>query len=315
MENELRAKAKELLESGQCAVVIGYEAGSVPFKSTPLQARTPEDAERLVWNPTCVNNLAVYLPQAVKTGKVAVVVKPCDGKSVVELLKEHQIKREDVQTIVVPCPGVLNLDALAEIDLADVKSVEWTNDGIKVTTGSGDVSIPKEKAFLPKCLACKLGDPAVADIKLGQQPARAPIADSKTSVEEYEKMSPAERREFWAKHFENCIRCYACRQACPACYCNECFTDKLGQMWITRSTDPTTNWFFHMTRAMHLAGRCIGCGECERACPMNIPLSLLGKKLEMEVGDMFGTGPGEDPEALPILGSWTAGDPDPCPEE
>ncbi|MCX6376452.1 MAG: hypothetical protein NTU88_10550, partial [Armatimonadetes bacterium] len=88
----MRQKAKELLESGQAKVVIGYEAGSAPFKCTPLFAETPEDAERLIWNPTCVNNLAVYLPSAVKAalrqaqGRAAVVVKPCDAKSVVELL-------------------------------------------------------------------------------------------------------------------------------------------------------------------------------------------------------------------------------------
>ena len=316
MENELRQKAKELLESGQVKLVIGYEAGSRPFKCTPFFAETTEQADQLVWNPTCVNNLVVYLPQALRQaqGRVAVVVKPCDAKSVVELLKENQIEREDVKTIVVPCPGVLNLDALAGIDLGDVRSIEWTDDGVKVTTGSGEVSIPKDKAFPAKCLSCTLGDPEVADVKIGEQPARSPIVDSKLSVEEYEKMSPAERREFWAQQFERCIRCYACRQACPGCYCNECFVDKQGQMWASKATDATANWFFHMTRAMHLAGRCIGCGECERACPMNIQLSLIGKKLDMEVRDMFDYEPGTDVEALPVLGSFEMKDPDPCPE-
>ena len=314
MENELRQKAKELLESGGVKAVIGYEAGSMPFKSTPLFARTPEEAERLVWDPTCVNNLAVYLPATVKEGKVAVVVKPCDVKSVVELAKEHQINLEDVTVMVVSCPGVLNLDALGELDLSDVRSIEWHDDGISAANGAGEVTIPREKAFASKCLACEIGEPAIASVKIGEQPARSPIVDSKVSVEEYEKMSPAERRAFWARQFERCIRCYGCRDVCPGCYCKECFVDKPAQMWVLRATDPTSNWFFHMTRAMHLAGRCIGCGECERACPMGIPLSLLGKKLEMDVEEMFDAKPGEDAEALPVFGSFEMEDPDPCPE-
>ncbi|MCX6375059.1 MAG: 4Fe-4S dicluster domain-containing protein, partial [Armatimonadetes bacterium] len=80
-------------------------------------------------------------------------------------------------------------------------------------------------------------------------------------------------------------------------------------------TDPNTNWFFHMTRAMHTAGRCIGCGECERACPMGIPLSLLNDSLDADVEEMFDYEAGEDPEALPALGSFDlTKDPDPCPE-
>lgn len=315
MENELRQKAKELLESGQAKVVIGYEAGSAPFKCTPLFAETPEDAERLIWNPTCVNNLAVYLPSAVKDGKVAVVVKPCDAKSVVELLKEHQIKREDVIVISVPCPGVLNTDALAGVDLRDVRSIEWRDGGIAVLTGSGETVIPKEKAFAEKCLSCELGEPEIADVKLGTQPERKPVQEARISLEQYKKMSAPERRAFWAKQFEKCIRCYACRQACPGCYCAECFVDKPGQMWIMRAADPNTNWFFHMTRAMHTAGRCIQCGECERACPMGIPLSLLNDSLDADVEEMFDYKAGEDAEALPALGSYDlAKDPDPCPE-
>jgi ferredoxin len=198
--------------------------------------------------------------------------------------------------------------------LGDISSVEWAKDGVSVKTGSGETGIPREKALAGKCLTCKIVEPAMADIKIGESPKREPIADDRLSVEEYEKMSPAERRAFWARQFERCIRCYACRQVCPGCYCAECFVDKAAQLWISKATGPEANWFFHMSRAMHTAGRCIGCGECERVCPMGIQLSLLGRKIEMDVEEMFGSKPGEDSEALPVFGSFEMKDPDPCPE-
>ena len=43
-----------------------------------------------------------------------------------------------------------------------------------------------------------------------------------------------------------------------------------------------------MGRAYHLAGRCVGCDECERVCPMDIPISLLNLKLAQEVDELFG---------------------------
>lgn len=314
MQNEIRSKAKELLQSGEVKVVIGYETGSVPFKSTPLFAETPEEAERLVWNPTCVNNLALYLPQVASKGKVAVVVKPCDAKNVVELIKEHQVKREDVIVLVASCTGVLNIDALEGIDLRKITSISWRAKDVVVTTDSGEIVIPRDKALLSKCLSCDIIEPVMSDIKIGKPVDRSDAQNKFASIEEYEKMSPTERRAFWAKQFERCIRCYACRQACPGCYCKECFVDKPAQTWVSKQTDSTSNWFFHMGRMIHIAGRCTGCGECERACPMNIPLSLMSKRMALDVKEMFGTAAGTDSESAPIMGCFTTHDPDPCPE-
>jgi ferredoxin len=44
---------------------------------------------------------------------------------------------------------------------------------------------------------------------------------------------------------------------------------------------------FHLGRAYHLAGRCVGCDECERVCPMDIPISLLNAKLAQELKASF----------------------------
>ncbi|MCC6444037.1 MAG: 4Fe-4S dicluster domain-containing protein [Armatimonadetes bacterium] len=308
MEKELRRQARGLLESGQVGCVIGYEAGSVPFKSTPLFAGMPEEAERLVFNPTCVNNLSVYLPRAATFGKVAVVLKPCDYRGMLVLLQEHQIARENVIALLVSCPGVLARDALHTFNLREIRSVSWEDGSITVTDDSGKAVLPGE-GFARKCLACDI-DQQAADIRIGPAPERQPAEDRKAAVSEYEQKTPAERRAFWAGHFARCLRCYACRGVCPGCYCRECFVDKAGQMWLSKDTGPAANWFFHMTRAFHQAGRCTGCGECERVCPARIPLSLLNTRLALDVEAMLGAVPGGESEAS-VLGSFSMDDPDP----
>ncbi len=105
IQDKIREEAKKALESGEVGVVIGWGAGSVPFKTTPVFIDKPEDAEKLVWNPACVNNLAVYLPKMARDRKVGVVAKPCDIRSIVTLIREKQLKRENVFIIGIGCGG------------------------------------------------------------------------------------------------------------------------------------------------------------------------------------------------------------------
>ena len=63
-------------------------------------------------------------------------------------------------------------------------------------------------------------------------------------------------------------------------------------------------------RAFHLAGRCIGCGECERASPMGIPLTELNKKLEKDVKELFEYKSGLDAEEKPLLAMFKPDDPE-----
>ena len=61
VQEELRKKAAELLEKGEADLVIGFEKGSLPMTATPCFITKPDEAQRLVWNSYCLNNLAVYL--------------------------------------------------------------------------------------------------------------------------------------------------------------------------------------------------------------------------------------------------------------
>jgi len=65
-----------------------------------------------------------------------------------------------------------------------------------------------------------------------------------------------------------------------------------------------------MVRAIHLAGRCIDCGECERVCPMDIPIRFLNKKLEKDAKELFDYEAGFDPEQPSLVSSFKDEDPE-----
>lgn len=97
------------------------------------------------------------------------------------------------------------------------------------------------------------------------------------SVERLEALDLDTRFETWLGEFSKCIKCYGCRNVCPMCYCTECTLG--GQNFVTIGTLPAENPIFHLTRAMHMAGRCIDCGLCNEACPAGIPVRTLYKKI------------------------------------
>jgi len=121
------------------------------------------------------------------------------------------------------------------------------------------------------------------------------------AITELENSSPVERMEFWLSQFDRCIRCYACRQACPMCNCPICLFERDESTFVGLGIGLNEKRTFHLGRTFHLAGRCIGCNECERACPMNIPLSLLHRKMAAELERSFGFHAGLEAVPSPIV--------------
>ncbi len=122
---------------------------------------------------------------------------------------------------------------------------------------------------------------------------------------------PSGRLERWMYEFQKCIKCYGCRNICPVCFCKECSLEHRELIGTGRL--PPEVPIFHLVRAVHMAGRCIDCGLCEDACPADIPLRLLYRRVNEIVTDLFDYQTGTSAEQSPfsILGDTVFLEPKP----
>ncbi len=136
--------------------------------------------------------------------------------------------------------------------------------------------------------ACACRKPYPDDCVAGEQGHG--MAES-PELSKLEAQSVDERFRFWMEQFDRCVKCYGCRNVCPMCFCKECSLEE--EELIQKANLPTENPIFHLTRAVHMIGRCIDCGLCEEACPADIPLRTLYKKVAEIVASETGFRTGE----------------------
>jgi formate dehydrogenase subunit beta len=268
-EQTLRSRARELLETKAVVMVLGYRKSS-KGGAQPAFVVNPEDADLLIFDETCGPNLANYLLKVKHLGNVAVIVKGCDSRSILVLLKEKQLDRTQLHIIGVGCEGVKESGKLSDA-----------------------------------CATCAYPNAVVFDEMIGEKAAERP---PDASLAEFSGLGPDERWQALSEDVSRCIRCYACRQVCPNCYCPVCFVDAGQPALVGKTTELSDNMVFHVMRAMHMAGRCVECGSCARACPMGIDLMKFNRKVAQIVKERFGTVAGVKEEDAPALAIFDPND-------
>ena len=280
IEENLHRRAAELFQAGEIAELIGWGAGRFQNQTSPLFINSADQVGNLVFNEYCVNTLAKYALAELSLlgsdgGKLAICVRGCDSRGVNRMIKDNQISRDRVYLLGIPCRG-----------MKDRKTDE----------------------MLFKCVNCTHRNPVVYDELLCES-VEENQPDRFDAVRKFEAMDRAKRAEYFEQVYSRCIRCYACREVCPVCTCKECFVDQHEVGWQGKQNNVLENRFYNLTRVFHIGDRCVECGECERACPMNLPLMSFNRKMVKDLEELFQAGEaGLDAAGMNSLGTYDVND-------
>ncbi len=254
---EIQDIAAKLFAEGKIDVFVGYRVNGFDDNQVPVLITDPQDVSKLVFTDKSVFNLVNYLKNDhTRRKRVGLVVKGCDSRSLNLMLTESQVKRENLYVVGICCEGV--------VDEAGQK--------------------------MQNCTDCMVPDAVVSDELLGTPSGSDTLSGSykmNADIAMLAEKPLTERAAYFEEVFENCIRCNACRHSCPLCYCAKCCIDQETATLYNGAN--TTSGAFHalMTWSLHLAGRCVDCRNCEKACPSHLPLHLLHKQNESVIYENF----------------------------
>jgi formate dehydrogenase subunit beta len=258
----LQSFFKKLLQDGEISALM--VAQHLPMKNSvmPTLVTDPEKvggADPLA--PVFPINAAKVVSKLTRkplNAKVAVVLRPCEIRAFIELVKLKQGSIDDVVLIGVDCLG-----AYSNVDYPDFAGDNASESTLQfyknIQAGKGTAR--DDFDISPACKACEYPIPENADLLIGLVgvdtndhlllkantaegealldslglPATKEPESRREAVDKLISERIAYRDQMFAETSEatsdlnklmsylgNCVNCYNCRVACPVCYCKEC---------------------------------------------------------------------------------------------
>ena len=135
-------------------------------------------------------------------------------------------------------------------------------------------------------------------------------ADEKAELQKFAAMGLDERRQFWQEQFSRCLKCYACRAACPLCYCTRCTVECNQPQWIR--CRPTTWATWNGTSCAPCTWPAAASTAATAAGPARwaSPLYLLNQKLISDVFAGFNSRSGMAAKADNAMSTFKPNDPE-----
>jgi len=306
----VRREAARLLQEDVVDVVIGFEASTLALIAQPAFVTRPEQVEQMVYNGFCSGSTPSYLTRRPREERIGIVCRGCESRAVRVLVSEHQHDRDKLYVIGIPCQGIIDRNKLGlePERFADVRQATEEGDEVIVVLDDGERRFARADVLHDSCQRCRYPNPVGADVVLGDPIPENTSQEVWSQVAEFEALQPEERYRFFIQEAERCIRCYACREACPMCYCTECFVDHNLPRWMESMVTPGGTQAWHIVRAFHQTGRCVSCGACERACPMDIKMTYLTDKLNDDMQQLYDFEVGASDDAVPPFAAFTLDD-------
>jgi len=271
MEDTHEIRGTNLLESVRKFLTSLFDTGGISSILIPLRNHTtnalmptlvsdPRELERAdPFAPCFPMNAARLVSRLTKRPgdeTIAVVLRPCELRALVELVKIRQAKMDNLITISFDCMGAYPNRVFNE---KTENGENFTLDFIKQRLGS-NLDDEKDELISTSCTICTALFPENADINLtlvghdpgvigifpgtdkGRQLLMGQVFEEKALPEKrkeslkliLDRKSGAEKKVFeglnartstlegLGSYLSSCVNCYNCRVACPVCFCREC---------------------------------------------------------------------------------------------